>query len=110
MTKEDRFVLYCIYYAQSSNSNIANLINGVLKLDAFSDAVKRLEDMNYVYNFKINPKIFSKVQSLSRFGDDPAKMRLDLFLINLHKSLDRISKENIILDSDLRNKITSLLR
>lgn len=108
MTHEDRFVLYCVYYAQYSNSNVANLIKGVLKLDTFNNVIKRLEDKKYIYDYKINPKMLSKVQSLTRFGDDPDKMRVDLLLITLEKCINRITKDNIALDSNLLNKIRIL--
>lgn len=112
MTREDRFVLYCVYYAQHSNSNIANVIRGVIRLDSFRYAIERLEKDNYIYDYKINPKMLSKVQSLSRFGDDPMKMREDLFLINLSKSLDRLEQCEIkslnCSKDDLKDKITSL--
>ena len=109
MTHEDRFVLYCVYYAQYSNSNVANLIKGVLKLDTFNSVIKRLEDKKYIYDYKINPKVLSKVQSLTRFGDDPDKMRVDLLLITLEKCVDRVIKENIKLNNNIQQKITNLV-
>ena len=48
------------------------------------------------------------VQAMTRIGDDPMKMREDLLLINLSRTLDRLLQDNIKLTDELIHKLNRI--
>ena len=106
LTHEQKFVLLCIYYAESVEYK--HIIKGMLKLDIFKPSIQALTDKGLLIDEKINPVYLSFVQAFTRQGDDPAKMREDLMMITLSKILDRVIQQNIKLPKLITEKIKRL--
>ena len=103
MNQKEKFVMLAHYYA-----NTFDILHGILKLEDFQPTIQSLEAKGYLVDGKIAPKHLSMIQAMTRIGDDPMKMREDLLLINLSRTLDRLLQDNIKLTEDLIHKINRI--